>query len=95
MKKHLAWVSALSLIASGAAMAVPFEGLTAEELFPGAENELERSTAYSALINSNLPDARDRFAGQTVTVPQRYLRRRRPEPTRHGRGRRCRRFRSR
>ena len=68
MRKTLTWASALALMMSGSAFANPFEGMTAEQLFPGAENELERSTAYDALINSNLPDARDRFSGQTVTL---------------------------
>ena len=68
MRKTLTWASALALLMPGSVLANPFEGMTAEQLFPGAENDLERTTAFEALINSNLPDARDRFAGQTVTV---------------------------
>jgi cytochrome b len=45
-----------------------FLGMTAEELFPGAIDETERDTAMAALLEANLPDARDRFAGQTLTV---------------------------
>ncbi len=45
-----------------------FMGMTAEELFPGAANEQERASAMAALLAANLPDARDRFAGQTLTV---------------------------
>lgn len=54
--------------AAGTAFASPFDGMSAEELFPGAANEQELTTAYDALISSNLPDARDRFEGQTVTI---------------------------
>jgi len=46
----------------------PFEGMTPEELFPGAANEGELESAYAALMAANLPDARDRFEGQTLTV---------------------------
>ena len=46
----------------------PLEGLTPEELFPEAVSKVERDSAYEALKASKLPDARDRFAGQTVTV---------------------------
>ena len=68
MRKQLTWASALAMIMSSTAFAGPFDGMTAEQLFPGAENDLERTTAFEALINSNLPDGRDRFAGQTVTL---------------------------
>ena len=68
MRNMWIWASALIVAVSSSASANPFEGMTAEELFPGAENELERTTAYEALINSNLPDGRDRFSEQTVTV---------------------------
>ena len=67
--KNLLWVSAAAMVLTApASFADPFAGMSAEDLFPGAENELERSTAYDALLASNLPDARDRFEGQTVTV---------------------------
>ena len=56
------------LLSSSIASANPFEGMSAEELFPGAENDQELTTAYDALLASNLPDARERFSGQTVTV---------------------------
>lgn len=45
-----------------------FMGMTAEELFPGAVNETERETAMEALLAADLPDATDRFEGQTLTV---------------------------
>jgi len=45
-----------------------FMGMSADELFPGAINEIERDTAFEALVAANLPDARDRFEGQTLTV---------------------------
>jgi multiple sugar transport system substrate-binding protein len=47
-----------------------FMGMTAEELFPDENiaNENERATAFQALLDANLPDATDRFAGQTLTV---------------------------
>lgn len=45
-----------------------FMGMTAEQLFPGAQTDLERTTAMAALLAAELPDARDRFSGQTLTV---------------------------
>jgi multiple sugar transport system substrate-binding protein len=45
-----------------------FMGLTAEQLFPGAQTDLERETAMAALLAANLPDGTSRFAGQTLTV---------------------------
>src|SRR5688500_2176725 len=45
-----------------------FMGMTAAELFPGAANDTERDTAMAALLAANLPDAQDRFSGQTITV---------------------------
>lgn len=45
-----------------------FMGKTADELFPGAANDEERDAAMAALLAANLPDATDRFAGQTLTV---------------------------
>lgn len=45
-----------------------FKDLTAEQLFPGAENDVERNSAMEALLAANLPDACDRFEGQTLTV---------------------------
>lgn len=45
-----------------------FMGMTAAELFPGAANDQERDSAMAALLAANLPDATDRFAGQTLTV---------------------------
>jgi multiple sugar transport system substrate-binding protein len=45
-----------------------FMGMTAEELFPGAADEVERDTAMQALLAAELPDVTDRFAGQTLTV---------------------------
>jgi multiple sugar transport system substrate-binding protein len=46
----------------------PFAGMTPEELFPDAVTEIERQSAYEALMAAGLPDARDRFSGQTLTV---------------------------
>jgi multiple sugar transport system substrate-binding protein len=46
----------------------PFDGMSAEELFPGAINDQERASAMAALLAANLPDARDRFAGKTLTL---------------------------
>ncbi len=68
MRKHLVWASALAMMVANHSFAGPFDGMSAEQLFPGAENDLERTTALEALLKSDLPDARDRFAGQTVTV---------------------------
>lgn len=47
-----------------------FMGLTAEELFPdeAIASEFERESAFAALLASDLPDATDRFAGQTLVV---------------------------
>ncbi|MDI9639623.1 extracellular solute-binding protein [Geitlerinema splendidum] len=45
-----------------------FMGMTAEQLFPGAQTDLERTTAMAALQAANLPVATDRFAGQTLIV---------------------------
>jgi multiple sugar transport system substrate-binding protein len=45
-----------------------FMGLTAEQLFPGAQTDLERETAFAALMEAGFPDATGRFAGQTLTV---------------------------
>jgi len=62
----------ISMIAALSAVSVAaqdtFMGMTAEELFPGAANDQERDSAMAALLAANLPDARDRFAGQTLTV---------------------------
>jgi multiple sugar transport system substrate-binding protein len=45
-----------------------FMGMDAATLFPGAQTDLERSTAMAALLAANFPDATGRFAGQTLTV---------------------------
>lgn len=45
-----------------------FMGLTAEQLFPGAQTDLERETAFAALMEAGFPDATAQFAGQTLTV---------------------------
>jgi multiple sugar transport system substrate-binding protein len=45
-----------------------FMGKTAEELFPEVASDQERASAMEALLAANLPDATDRFAGQTLTV---------------------------
>ncbi|NDJ62825.1 MAG: extracellular solute-binding protein [Chloroflexi bacterium] len=45
-----------------------FANMTPEELFPGAVNEVEAETAYQALLDANLPDVREFFEGQTLTV---------------------------
>ncbi|MDZ4766747.1 MAG: extracellular solute-binding protein [Chloroflexota bacterium] len=60
----------LSLVLSGAALAqdATFMGKTAAELFPGAQTDLERDSAMTALLAANLPDGTSRFAGQTLTV---------------------------
>lgn len=58
----------LALGAVPAQAAGPFDGMTAAELFPAAGNEAEATTAYDALMKADLPDARDRFAGQELTV---------------------------
>ncbi len=46
----------------------PFDGMSPEDLFPGAVNAQEAQSAYDALMAANLPDARERFAGQTLVV---------------------------
>ncbi|MBN1450537.1 MAG: extracellular solute-binding protein [Anaerolineales bacterium] len=46
----------------------PFEGKTAEELFPNAIDDQERTSAMEALLAANLPDARDRYEGETLTI---------------------------
>ncbi len=46
----------------------PFAGIPLEQLFPNAINDVERQSAYEALIAANLPDARDMFAGKTLTI---------------------------
>jgi len=64
----LVLVSILVLIGSMSVMAQDtFMGMTAEELFPDA-SDVERESAMAALLAANLPDATDRFAGQTLTV---------------------------
>ena len=68
MKRFLTYIAASLLLISSASTANPFDGMSAEDLFPGAINEQETTTAYDALMASNLPNATDRFAGQTVTV---------------------------
>jgi multiple sugar transport system substrate-binding protein len=45
-----------------------FMGKTAEELFPGAANDVERDAAMAALLAADLPDSTGQFAGQTLTV---------------------------
>ncbi|NLX09660.1 MAG: extracellular solute-binding protein [Chloroflexi bacterium] len=46
----------------------PFEGIPLEDLFPNAIDDQERQSAYDALIAANLPDARDRYEGETLTI---------------------------
>jgi multiple sugar transport system substrate-binding protein len=46
----------------------PFDGKTPEELFPNAIDDMERQSAWEALMAANLPDARDRFSGQKLTI---------------------------
>ena len=46
----------------------PFEGKSLEELFPNAIDDQERESAMEALLAANLPDARDRFEGETLTI---------------------------
>jgi multiple sugar transport system substrate-binding protein len=46
----------------------PFDGKTADELFPNAIDDQERDSAMAALLASNLPDARDRFEGEKLTI---------------------------
>lgn len=46
----------------------PFADMSLDELFPAAIDEAEAQSAYEALLAANLPDARDRFEGQTLTV---------------------------
>ncbi|MCA9911224.1 MAG: hypothetical protein KC519_21375, partial [Anaerolineae bacterium] len=58
----------LALGVSQVAAQDTFMGKTAEELFPGAANDEERAAAMAALLAANLPDATDRFAGQTLTI---------------------------
>jgi len=72
-RKHvLALILVLSLVLpvvpSALAQGGPFEGMTPADLFPGAANEQEAQSAYNALMAANLPDARDRFSGQTLTL---------------------------
>lgn len=71
-KKLLLAVSILLIAVLGAAGVVAqddtFMGMTAEQLFPGAQTDLERTTAMAALQAANLPVATDRFAGQNLIV---------------------------
>lgn len=60
-------VFALMLGSVGVMAQDTFMGMTAEELFPDA-SDTERSSAMAALLAANLPDATDRFEGQTLTV---------------------------
>ncbi len=46
----------------------PFEGMSPQDLFPNAIDDQERESAMEALLAANLPDARDRFEGETLTV---------------------------
>ena len=59
--------STLSILATSA-LADPFAGLGQADLFPNAATEIEASTAYAALLASNIPDARERFEGKTISV---------------------------
>ena len=46
----------------------PFDGKSPEDLFPTAIDDQERTSAMAALLAANLPDARDRFEGKTLTI---------------------------
>ncbi|MBC7815080.1 MAG: extracellular solute-binding protein [Burkholderiales bacterium] len=45
-----------------------FMGMTAADLFPDAVSDVERDTAFAALVDADLPDATGQFAGETLTV---------------------------
>ena len=61
-------VLSITSLASVATAQDTFMGLTAEQLFPGAQTDLERTSAMAALQAAGFPDATGRFAGQTLTV---------------------------
>jgi multiple sugar transport system substrate-binding protein len=65
----LAFLTMLVMV-TGAAIAQDdtFMGMTAAELFPDATSDLERDTAFAALVAAGLPDRTADFAGQTLTV---------------------------
>lgn len=68
MKRTVLAACAALLLSGTSAFAGPFDGMSPEELFPGAASAQERDTAYKALMAANLPDARDRFAGKQITI---------------------------
>jgi multiple sugar transport system substrate-binding protein len=45
-----------------------FDDIPLDQLFPNAIDDTERESAYAALLAAGLPDARDTFAGQTLTI---------------------------
>ena len=71
MKTKFVFLVAILVLALGAfsvSAQDTFMGKTADELFPGAANEVERDAAMAALVAADLPDATGAFAGQTLTV---------------------------
>lgn len=73
MRKFVVIALLLALILPVGSLAMaqgddPFEGMSLEELFPNAIDDQERESAWEALLAANLPDARDRFSGQTLTL---------------------------
>ena len=54
-----------------------FMGKTAEELFPGAANDMERDAAMAALLAANLPDSR--YSSRTLDPPDPAAETSRPE----------------
>jgi multiple sugar transport system substrate-binding protein len=46
----------------------PFDDIPLEQLFPNSVDAAERESAYEALLAAGLPDARDEFSGQTLTI---------------------------
>ncbi|HML21492.1 MAG TPA: extracellular solute-binding protein [Aggregatilinea sp.] len=74
MKRLIVLILVLALVIPTGSILVtaqgddPFEGMTPEELFPTAIDDQERQSAMEALLAANLPDARDRFEGQTLTI---------------------------
>ena len=46
----------------------PFADIPLDQLFPNAIDDVERESAFAALMAAGLPDARDQYAGQTLTI---------------------------
>ncbi len=74
MRKLIVLCVLLALVVPSGSMMVgaqdggPFDGMSAEDLFPNAIDDAERESAMAALLAADLPDARDRFEGETLTI---------------------------